>query len=362
MHNQQGTRVRCVGSRVLLGAVVALGTMVAAVAVRAADPTSQELHYLYEVNRARHDPPAWAAEYGLGSETGGDGLPVTLIGVAPRPPLALNTTLVSSARFKGQELADFDYWVSGSIYGHQSGVGPTYYWPNELARNVFGYPLATMVPDPCVPSCYTLVDNSNQIESLAAGYGPGTFDYTKGVNAVIGLIVDEGVPSLGHRLHLLAMTDFNALFVEAGPGYGVSAASTYHNYWAFHTGVKASAETFLTGVAFADGNNNSLFDPGEGLAGVTVQAGLFSATTGASGGYSISIPSGTHAVTCSGGGFSGTASASVGVIGFNREVDCISGEASAFVDFVPAPEPGAAALGVVAAAALVAMRRLWPSA
>ncbi len=356
MQTCRGTRVRCVVGRVLLGSLVALGSTAATEAARAADPTAQELHFLYEVNRARHDPPAWAAEYGLGSEIGGDGLSVTLSGVEPRPPLALNATLVSSARFKGQEMATNNY------FGHQSVVGPNFYWPNELVRNVFGYPLPTMLPDPCVPSCYLLDDNSNQIESLAAGYGPGSSDYTKGVNAVIGLIVDKGVPTLGHRVHLLGMDDFNALFVEAGPGYGVSAASTYHNYWAFHTGVKASAETFLTGVVFDDGNGNSLFDPGEGLAGVAVHAGLLSATTGSSGGYSISIPSGTHAVTCSGGGFSGTASASVGVIGFNREVDCISGEAGAFVDFVAVPEPGAAALGLAAAAALVATRLLRASA
>jgi hypothetical protein len=336
--------------------VVSIGTTVAAVAVRAADPTTQELHFLYEVNRARHDPPAWAAEYGLGSQNGGDGLPVTLIGVEPRPPLALNTTLVASARFKGQEMATNNY------FGHKSEVGPTFYWPNELARNVFGYPLAMTVPDPCGPSCYTFDDDSNQIESISAGFGPGTFDFSVGVNAVIGLIVDDDVPTLGHRIHLLAMDDFNALFVEAGPGYGFSQTAQYRNYWAFHTGVKASAETFLTGVAFDDGNENSVFDPGEGLAGVTVQAGLLTATTGASGGYSISIPSGTHAVTCSGGGFSGSAAASVDVIGFNREVDCISGEASAFVDFVSAPEPGAAALALAAAAALVATRRLRRSA
>ena len=356
MRNRQDTRVRCVVSGVLLGAIVALGTTVASVAVRAADPTSQELHFLYEVNRARHDPPAWAAEYGLGSQNGGDGQPVTLVGVAPRPPLALNTTLVGSARFKGQEMATNNY------FGHQSQVGPTFYWPNELARNVFGYPLATQVLEPGGQFFYTLVDDSNQIESLSAGFGPGTFDFSVGVNAVIGLIVDDGVVSLGHRIHLLAMNDFNALFVEAGPGYGVSPSAQFQNYWAFHTGVKANPETFLTGVAFSDGNGNSLFDPGEGLAGVRVQAGLSFVVTGASGGYSISIPSGTHAVTCSGGGFSGTAAASVGVAGLNREVDCISGEASAFVDFVPAPEPGAAGLGLAAAAALVATRRLRGSA
>lgn len=354
MHDCRGIRVRRVVSHILLGAVVALGTTKAAVAVPPPDPTAQELHFLYEVNRARHDPPAWAAEYGLGSQTGGDGLPTTLIGVEPRPPLALNTTLVSSARYKAQEQATNNY------FGHQSTVAPNFYWPNELVRNVFGYPLAATVPDPCIPSCYVLGDNSNQVESLAAGYGPGSSDRSLAINAVIGLIVDSGVPSLGHRIHLLGMNDFNEVFVEAGPGYGYSALATYRNYWAFHTGVKGSIETFLTGVVFADGNLNSIFDPGEGLAGVTVQAGVLSSTTGASGGYSIAVPSGTHAVTCSGGGFSGTASASVGVIGFNREVDCISGEAGAIVDFVP--EPGAAALGLAAAAALVAMGRLRGSA
>src|SRR5262249_22249090 len=149
------------------------------------------LHFLYEVNRARHDPPAWAAEYGLGAQTGGDGQPVTLVGVEPRPPVALNTTLVDSSRFKAQEMATNDY------FGHQSQVGPPFYWPNELVRTVFGYPLATQVPDPLGGAFfYTLPDDSNQIESISAGFGPGQNDQTQAINAVIGLIVDAGIPGL----------------------------------------------------------------------------------------------------------------------------------------------------------------------
>ena len=86
---------------------------------------------------------------------------------------------------------------------------------NELVRNVFGYPLAATVPDPCIPSCYVLGDDSNQVESLAAGYGPGSAARWLAVTAVLGLLVDRGVPGLGHRVHLLGMTDFNAVFVEA---------------------------------------------------------------------------------------------------------------------------------------------------
>lgn len=320
----------------------------------AADPTPQELHFLYEVNRARHDPPAWAAEYGLGAVMGGDGLPVTLEGVSPRPPLALNATLVDSARFKAEELAANDY------FDHQSHVGPDFLWPNELARNVFGYPLATQVPDPLGGSSfYTLADDANQIEALSAGYGPGTSDYTKGVNAVIGLIVDEGVSNLGHRKHLLAMTPFNTVFVEAGAGYGANPSATYRNYWAFHTGVRSEIQTYLTGVAFADGNGNERFDPGEGLAGVTVDAGVASALTGASGGYSILVPGGEHDVTCGGGGFAGVAAAQVTVIGFNRQVDCISGQPAAVVDFA-VPEPDAAALALAAAGVLALSRARAP--
>jgi hypothetical protein len=115
-------------------------------------------------------------------------------------------------------------------------------------------------------------------------------DYTKGVNPVIGLIVDSGVPSLGHRRHLLATAPFDTVFVEAAAGYGVN------------------------------------------------------------------VPGGTHDVTCSGGGFAGTASAQVTVIGFNRQVDCISGRSAAWVEFVP--EPGGAALGLTAVGALAAVRRV----
>lgn len=328
-------------------AACAAWTLLAPPAARAADPTQEELHFLYEVNRARNDPAGWAAEYGLDTMLGGDGQYVTLTGVAPRPPLALNTTLVDSARFKAQELASYDY------FAHQSQVAPNYYWPNELARNVFGYPLATTVPAGG-SSYYTIADDSNQIESLAAGYGGGDSNYVYAINAVTGLIVDSGVPSLGHRVHLLATSAFTASFVEAGPGYGYSAAATYRNYWAFHTGVRSAPQARLTGVAYDDANGNTLFDPGEGLAGVTVAAGALSTVTGASGGYALAVPDGTHVVACSGGGFAGVATTIVDVAGANEAVDCISGETAAYVAFV-VPEAGGTASGAFALGAIGAL-------
>jgi hypothetical protein len=45
----------------LAGCLLAAG----AAAPASAQPTAQELHFLYEVNRARHDPVSWAAERGV---------------------------------------------------------------------------------------------------------------------------------------------------------------------------------------------------------------------------------------------------------------------------------------------------------
>jgi hypothetical protein len=322
-----------------LGVPLLLGLPAAA---PAAEPTDQEMLFLYELNRARHDPADWAVEMGIQNTTGGDGQPADLVGVPARPPLALNEILVGSARFKAGEMASFDY------FAHQSAVTGT--WPNLLVRQM-GYPLATMVN--VMGGFIAIPDDSNQVESIACGYGPGAQDFSQAINALVGLIVDTGVPGLGHRHHLLGFDDydFNAHFREAGAGFGSNGGSQCRNYWAFHTGVEDVERTFLTGVVFADQNADGLYDPSEGLPGVTVTVSGVRTSTNAAGGWSMEVTSGTHVVTCQGGAFAGTGSASVPVASANREVDCISGLAGAVVDF-SVPEPGAAPGALAATGAL----------
>lgn len=311
-------------------------------AAHAADPTAQELHFLYELNRARHDPPAWASFYGLGAVTGGNGQPADLATVPPRPPLAWNPELTDSSRFKATEIATYDY------SGHQSTIGPNYYWPQGLARS-FGYPLPETVPDGAGGYYFFPDGVANFIESLARGYGPNRMNFSLGINALIALIVDSG--GLGHRVHLLGMSGLSGTFAEIGAGYALNPSGTFRNYWAIHTGVRETPQLLLTGVAFADGNANTLFDPGEGVAGVTVQAGATSVVTGAAGNYSLLVADGGHAVTCSGGGFSGSAAGWAEMDGTNHQLDCISGNAVAWLDFEPAPAPEATAFGAALAAA-----------
>jgi hypothetical protein len=66
----------------------------------------------------------------------------------------------------------------------------------------------------------------------------------------------------------------------------------------------ASDTVFITGVAYRDANGNGAYDPGEGLAGITItpDRGEWFAVTSASGGYAIPVPanSGGYVLTAHG--------------------------------------------------------------
>ena len=284
---------------------------------------------------------------GIDGTTGGDGLPTDLIGVLPQPPLAINESLVDSSRLHAQEMASSNY------FAHESAV--TGKWPNLLAREA-GYPLAMQVPN-SGGGVFLLRDDSNQIESIVAGFGPGRADLTNAINAVVNLIVDTGTPGLGHRFHLLAIDEFNQVFREAAAGFGSDPSADFRNYWAFHSGVEDTTDVFLAGVVFDDADANFLYDAGEGLAGVTVSVAGNDVATNSAGGWAMPVGPGLHQVSCSGGAFAGTSRVEVSVIGANREVDCISGMAGAAVDFVFVPEPSRELASLAALVALAGLAR-----
>jgi hypothetical protein len=345
--------MRCVRLAWLLAIALLSG------AAAADPPDGSEQEFLWQVNLARSDPGAWAHENGLGA---------LLDAFAPKPPLAWNATLVDSAQFKAQEFIDRGY------FAHQS---PDNVWPNQLIINVFGYPMAGggsafYFGPGCDFGCsYAPSALNSAVEALASSFAVDGGLSNTPIGAVRGLLGEicnaAGTPNTCgttlHRLHLLAAATLPAPMIESGAGHtvNVQGALTTH-YWVLHTGFPASSQLvmpqLLTGVAYADADQDGRYDAGEGLEGVTVQANALSALTNAAGGWSLAVDNGSYDVVCSGGGFAGAASASdVAVADANREVDCISGRADAIVDFVP--EPGALA---AAGAALAALARLGRSA
>jgi hypothetical protein len=289
---------------------LALAVLALASGMAQQNPTADEQLLIYELNRARQNPHRYASENGLGS---------MLNGIAASPPLALNPYLVASSRGHAQEMATNDY------FGHQSAV--TNKWPNEMARDA-GYALTASYPN-----------NQNNIESLAAGYS--TFQI-----ALRALLEDAGTSPPGHRYQLLATGPGSAFWLaqrEIGAGHASDGTSTYVNYYSIHTAFVNSGDLFLTGVVYADANANLRYDLGEGIGGVTVSIGGTNTTTNSQGGWSIPVTNGSYAVTASGGGFSGPATANVTVSGSNIEVDFISGTAAGEVAF--ANQPGGPAGG-----------------
>ena len=220
---------------------------------------------IYELNRARSNPAAWALEYQLLDYTNPtDPVPLDLSYVIAQPPFAINDALISSARFHAAEMATYNY------FSHRSQVTGDY--PNKMARDA-GYPLKS-----------SFSDFTNSIESNAAVYSSGGQDYSQAINALTDLIEDKTYAlNPGHRNHLLGIGLW-ASFTEVGAGYGYNSGALLRNYWSIHTGQQDTVKTFITSVVYKDANDNLRYDVGEGLSGVVVTTGVLNTTSNAQGG------------------------------------------------------------------------------
>jgi len=76
-------------------------------------PSADEQHGIYTINRARSDPEAYGDEIGL-----------DLTGVKAQPPLAVSKRLTASARSKTDEMLANDYFAHTS---EVTGLGPNQY-------------------------------------------------------------------------------------------------------------------------------------------------------------------------------------------------------------------------------------------
>src|SRR5207245_6722527 len=119
-------------------------------------PTAVEQLFLEQLNDARANPAQYGASIGL-----------DLSAVPPAQPLAFDTRLIQAARLHSQDMNDRAYFAH---------VTPDGIDPGQRIANA-GF-----------------VTN-NWGESIAGGYaGPS--------DALAGLIIDAGVPTLGHRRQL----------------------------------------------------------------------------------------------------------------------------------------------------------------
>jgi hypothetical protein len=262
-------------------------------------PTDFEQLYLEELDDARFNPGAYGAALGL-----------NLSGIAPVQPLAMNPLLVQAARLHSQDMIARNYFdhVTPEGIGPQQRIQATGYrqkgWAESIETNTNGTPIG--VP---FPANYAALDTAFSLSDL---------------------IVDQGVPNLGHRVMLLDIGGRLHNLREAGIGLASQDATDPTGLFTMRTtdttidlaSTSRQSTPFLTGVVFQDAAGNGEYAPGEGLGGVTIRvqrAGA--ATTMATGGYSIALKPGTYTVTTSGGGLAAPIARSVVVGKDNVRLD-----------------------------------------
>lgn len=247
-------------------------------------PTVTEQVFLERLNDARANPAAYGATIG-----------VDLSGAAAAQPLAWHPLLIQAARQHAWDM---------NTRGFFSHVTPEGTGAGQRIRN-------------------TGLSVASWGESLISGPA-----YPTPEDALRGLVVDAGVPDVGHRRHLLALDPAFRRENVVGVGVVQNAGGPQANYFAVDTGASSDGRAYVTGVVYRDLNANGRYDAGEGLGGVTVAANNgTSVTTFQTGGYSLPLAAGTYTVSAAGGGLASTVSQTVTV-----------GTNNVRVNFTPRPE------------------------
>ena len=252
--------------------------------------TAVEQMILELVNRARLDPAAEAARYGIALN---EGVPAgDTISTASKQPLAMNETLLGTARAHSQDMIDRDY------FGHDTPEGLD---PFERMNNA-GYDFSTAGEN------IADVTSSNPITNASTIF----------LHQI--LFVDTNFPGRGHRVNIL-----NSAYQEIGVGQvtgdfqGSNASMLTEDF-----GIRGNQQ-FLTGVSYADADHDNFYSIGEGRGSMSVVVGSQSTTTGAAGGYSLAtVSSGVQTVTFSNGGLASPINVSVSIAAnTNAKVDVI---------------------------------------
>lgn len=273
-----------------------------------AHPDGREQQVMWLMNRARANPPAEGGWLATSTDPDiADGrnffsvntavLQSEFSGYSAKPPAAFDVRLYNAAKAHSDDLIARD---AQDHTGQDTRVNAAGFKWLDWGGNVFSYADSSL----------------NAHAAWNIDWGSGTAD---------GMQTNRG-----HRKAIMSL-DFAysnvgvALVYENNPGTSVGPYVTTGNYCRANTFYADHYNQFIVGTVWRDLNGNNIYDPGEGIGGVTVtpNAGTYYAVTSASGGYAIPVTmaAGTYPVT-----FSGNASGTKSVT--------IAGSNSALLDLV----------------------------
>lgn len=235
------------------------------------NPTADEQYYLELINRARANPPAEGARLAATTDPvvlaayTQYGVNLTMMqsefnAIAAAPPLVTNSILTDISR------SHSDWMLANAIQSHDEGsVSPFARMSNA------GY------------DYYTAAENVYAYSS-SLWFGHAGFQVDWGLGGTGGM--QDG---RGHRVNI-----HNANFREIGIGLAYGTNGTVGPQLLTQDfGTQFSSPNFGTGVVYYDMNSNNFYDPGEGVAGLTVNVSgaSYYCTTAEGGGWTVPIPS-----------------------------------------------------------------------
>jgi len=223
------------------------------------DPTDYEQYMLEMINRARANPAAEASRLGIDLNAN---LSPGTISTNSKPPLASHPQLLAAARDHSQWMLAVDIFshtgVNGSLPGERmNSAGYSFVYPAGWGENI-----------------------------AWQGTSASSFD----LKNYVEMLHDGLFRSSAHRVNLM-----NPSFEETG--IGVSTGFFYADNFDWNAAIATqtfaySATTpgpLVVGVVFRDTNANGIYDPGEGVSGITImpETGDYYAVSSASGGYAF---------------------------------------------------------------------------
>ena len=230
------------------------------------DPSDYEQLILELINRARANPGAEAARYGIDLN---QGLSAGTIQNTPKQPLAFHPRLISAARSHSQWMLDTDTFLHTGSGGSSAG-------------------------DRMTAAGYAFTGTSTWGENISYGGGSTAVDLAaQAYERHQSLFL-----SSGHRVNIC-----NGQFEEIGLGL-LSGVFGTSNVGMLTEKFAASASTpspHALGVVYYDFDEDGFYDVGEGIRGIRVDVpgSSYYANTSTSGGYAVPVPGGTGAGTVS---------------------------------------------------------------
>jgi uncharacterized protein YkwD len=263
----------------------------------AQQPTAQEVLVVELINRARFDPVAEANRYGINLNEGITGTQLT---PDQKQPVAFNILLTEAARIHSQWMLDNDIFSHTGANNNNPG-------------------------DRIAAAGYSLTGSWTYGENIAWGGTTGpNINLTQ-----YAFTHHEGLfKSPGHRVNILGAS-FRELGVGQKQGYFLNSDGVnYLSSMLTEDFAKSGSNYFLTGVIYADTNNNQFYDVGEGLDGVTIVTNGNSYPVYSTGAYSIPLANGTYNLVVSGTPFSSSVNYTVQINGANIKMDVIKNGAT----------------------------------